>query len=233
MKTQYDIDSYVSALRSRLHLKPEVRERIISEIEAHLQDRAVAHVADGMDRREAECLAVAEFGPAWRLALRFRLAYLDAKKMLAWAGALFLIARRVHYTYSAVPPSVFGKYWYFFVGRSVVGAGISLALGFGVTYLFPRRLVLGAAVATAASPAYWWIRMFVLGDMMAVHVWNGWKSVVVVRSLYVPSHVFAQYRDTQLILGLLLSFAWILMGVWAARAIRAKFAQMYSGRAVA
>ena len=238
MKTQHDIASYVSSLRDRLHLRPEVLERIVTETEAHLQDRAAAHMAEGQDRREAESLAIADFGPAWRVALRFRLAYLDIWKGLAWTVALLLIAQRVFsICYVAINPHLGVRHA--LMGEVMIGGlAIFLIAGFFVTAIFPRRAVLAAGIFASALSAFDSWRLIGMlrrtaGSEWSGHIWNGWQSGFSVRTSSTIAPHFVVYGDWIILLELLIYIAWTLMGVWVAGAIRAKVAGKRARRAIA
>lgn len=238
MKTQHDIASYVSSLRARLHLRAEVRERIVSEAEEHLQDRAAAHVADGMDRREAESMAVAEFGPAWRVALRFRLAYLDLKRVVAWAAVLGLISYRAYGTYPAVaslrnPALPFGY-------LPILVADIMRCLGSGVIVLvfFPRRLLFGAGVVSAVPIAlsWWFLLCAPPAGYVARHIRCGWQSGFYIGLTHPASlahvHKTLILRDSAMITDLAFDFVWAVMGVWVAGAIGAKLPRVRRSRPI-
>ena len=232
MKTQHDIASYVSSLRGRLHLRPEVLERIVTETEAHLQDRAAAHMAEGQDRREAESLAIAEFGPAWRVALRFRLAYLDVKKVLAWTGALLLIAHQLYcfFTWSAPWPRAIT-----FVAAELPAW---LILGFVAMTLFRRRIVWGAGLVSIAITVCWcYLEIWVwpASQYLVRHIWSGWQSGFCFSyPAGVPASTLINcLRDTLIFSVLIWTFAGTLIGVWVAGAIRARIAGKRARRAVA
>ncbi|HEY3411462.1 MAG TPA: permease prefix domain 1-containing protein [Armatimonadota bacterium] len=238
MKTQNDIASYVSDLRNRLHLRPEVMERIIAETEAHLQDRASAHMSNGMGRSEAESLAVAEFGPAWRVALRFRLAYLQPMKVIAWTVALLLIAQRVYSIYYVSINPRLGVMHALMGEMMIGGLAVFLIAGFVVTAVFPRRAVLaGGLVASVLSAFDSWQLVGMLrrtaGSEWSGHIWNGWQSGFSVRTSSTLHPQYVVYGDWMIILELLIYIAWTLMGVWVAGAIRAKIAERRARRAIA
>jgi len=232
MKAQHDIDSYVSDLRRRLHLPAEVLERIVTETEAHLQDRTAAHVANGRDRREAERLAVAEFGPAWRVALRFRLAYLDVWRVLAWTGAVLLIAHQLNWYLSWCP------LWPRAISFLAAELPASLILGLVVMTLFRRRTIWGAGLVSIAFTVwYFYLEMWVTPAVPHTvrHIWSGWQSAFCVSYPGGPpaSTLMNCLRDTDIFNVLIWAFAWTLMGVWAAGRIRETITDWRARRATA
>lgn len=245
MKPRNDITTYVSSLRGRLHLRPEVLERIITETEAHLQDRTAAHMGSGIDRREAESLAVAEFGPAWRVALRFRLAYLDLKKVLAWISAVLVVGHHLWgaFVFASDPH---GRPWFASLEYVAGYPTVSLICGLVCTALFPRKLWQGAALISMALTAFV-VRGFVnsadrLGYYTLVgHVWKGWRSGILfqpvertIAGTSVPYHSSPYcLTDLQILGWLLMNFVWILVGVWVAEALREKIAGRRARRALA
>jgi hypothetical protein len=110
-----------------------------------------------------------------------------------------------------------------------------LTFGFIVTAIARRRVILGAALMSTAYCAFmWWM---ILGfsrpaDYVVRHTWNGWQSGFYehwshVDPFYPPRNIIL-LRDSWMITGLVSSFAWTLIGVWAAGRIRARLAQRRS-----
>jgi hypothetical protein len=69
--SDHEFDNYLTLLAKLLRLDSRQRERIASELRAHLEDRLDELLAGGMPREEAVKVALAEFGDAAGLAAEF------------------------------------------------------------------------------------------------------------------------------------------------------------------
>lgn len=69
--SDHEFDNYLTLLAKLLRLDSRQRERIASELRAHLEDRLDELLAGGMPRDEAVKVALAEFGDAAGLAAEF------------------------------------------------------------------------------------------------------------------------------------------------------------------
>jgi len=236
MNESNTIEAYVTNLRSRLHLDPEAVERIASETEEHLRDRAAAHAGTVMDQRQAETLAIAEFGPAWRVALRFDVEYLQPLKLLAFAGvilfAVLAFCRGSWQTETAL--------WTFSLLTALAVIDVWLAIGFVLTALFPRGIFRGAVVISIAWVAFsTWMQVSggrPMASVPAVVIWDGWQSGIYyllrppsfTRAFNATAVQFASIPES-----LLLTIAFTLSGVWASGWFRRKLAGSRGGRATA
>ena len=83
-------DAYVERLGRRLQGPPRVRRDMLREVRDGLDDAAAALAAEGLDREEAQRLAVAGFGPVDELAagLQPELAARQARWTACWGFAV-------------------------------------------------------------------------------------------------------------------------------------------------
>jgi len=70
-----NVNDYLQTIRKQLTVKSDQANKIITEIQAHLQDQFRLHTLNGMNEAEATQAAITEFGSASAVALRFNTAY--------------------------------------------------------------------------------------------------------------------------------------------------------------
>ncbi|NAZ76948.1 hypothetical protein GTQ99_16180 [Kineococcus sp. T13] len=90
---ELDVEGYVHHLGQRLRGPGRARRDVLQEVRDGLDDASDAHAVQGADRREAERLAVAEFGALDRIAreLQRELAVRQARWTAAWSALALVL----------------------------------------------------------------------------------------------------------------------------------------------
>ena len=90
---ELDVEGYVHHLGQRLRGPGRALRDVLQEVRDGLEDASDAHALEGADRREAERLAVAEFGALERIAgeLQRELAVRQARWTAAWSALALVL----------------------------------------------------------------------------------------------------------------------------------------------
>ncbi|HEY3266271.1 MAG TPA: permease prefix domain 1-containing protein [Armatimonadota bacterium] len=190
MKPNDTIAGYLLTLRRRLLLGAETRDRIIAEVEDHLEESARALREAGRTPAAAEREAVARFGDPTRTALRLQAARINGKGLILPLTLLACIPSMAHvfpYYVRATMGSIQrgdASPWSF-----VAPVALSFGLGFAGGYLLPRSAWrsggwAGATLVALGTPGAWlrdpWayrdLILFGPGYAMAVGIVGGWAG---------------------------------------------------------
>ena len=198
MKPNDTIAGYLQTLRRRLLLGAETRDRILAEVQDHLEESARSLREAGRSPAAAEREAIARFGDPTRTALRLQAARMDWKGLILPLTLLACLPSMAH----VFPYYVTAIAWSILHGSRVpwllvaFPAGLYLGLGFGGGYALPRSAgrAGGWACATlmvcclvrarlcyphGVLSASWWSHdhiLFSLGYAITVGMVGGWAG---------------------------------------------------------
>lgn len=84
MLDQTMIDRYLEDVDSYLHVDRAHRQRLLAEIEGHLDDAVEAHITQGIQPQDAMRRAIAEVGPPQDVAMQFSPSPVPARSVRGW-----------------------------------------------------------------------------------------------------------------------------------------------------
>jgi len=210
-----EVDSYLSEVRSHLHLDPSLERRVIGELASHFEDKVRDLRAEGFDEREAAREAIASFGGARDIARQLY----EAHSRGTWVETFLacqphLLAAALFAAHQWRNPMLLGLFSVVLVGMAVAGwrRGRPPWVHSWAGYAFFPLLVLGwlgrGMLAQAASaitaggpiPAPAWqpvalLALLVTGSVLLVRALRlaAMRDWVIAALLMLPQPVFGAW----------------------------------------
>jgi len=210
-----EVDSYLSEVRSHLHLDPSLERRVIGELASHFEEKVRDLRAEGFDEREAAREAIASFGGARDIARQLY----EAHSRGTWVETFLacqphLLAAALFAAHQWRNPMLLGLFSVVLVGMAVAGwrRGRPPWVHSWAGYAFFPLLVLGwlgrGMLAQAASavtagesiPAPAWqpvalLALLVTGSVLLVRALRlaAMRDWVIAALLMLPQPVFGAW----------------------------------------